>query len=143
MHYLDQLARQVAAEARVRWSIDGQHFEQRTPDAVAFVRDGGNRAVIARLDQGLEAVAGMVVAVLVDEAHCVLAPPQAAGQSPAPHFVELVKREAAGIDALGGSPESRGKQLFTGGYTIETTLDPAAREQVYADAWQWMQEALV
>lgn len=34
-----QLARQVAADARVRWSRDGQHFEQSTPDAVAFVRD--------------------------------------------------------------------------------------------------------
>lgn len=42
----------------------------------------------------------------------------------APHFVEYVKREAAGIDELGGSPESRGKQLFTGGYTVRTTLDP-------------------
>jgi penicillin-binding protein 1A len=58
-----------------------------------------------------------------------LAPEQPVDQSAvAPHFVEFVKREAAGIDELGGSPESRGKQLFTGGYTIETTLDPAAYE---------------
>ena len=35
----DQLARQVAADARIRWSRDGQHFEQSTPDAVTFVRD--------------------------------------------------------------------------------------------------------
>jgi membrane peptidoglycan carboxypeptidase len=56
-----------------------------------------------------------------------LAPEQPNAQaSLAPHFVEFVKREAAGIDALGGSPESRGNQLFTGGYTVETTLDPAA-----------------
>lgn len=58
-----------------------------------------------------------------------LAPDQgnATGQTTAkaPHFVELVKREANGIDALGGSQESRGHQLFTGGYTIETTLDVA------------------
>ncbi|HVE47380.1 MAG TPA: transglycosylase domain-containing protein [Acidimicrobiales bacterium] len=50
----------------------------------------------------------------------------AATAARAPHFVELVKREAAGIDELGGSRESRGKQLFTGGYTVRTTLDPKA-----------------
>ncbi|HVM09890.1 MAG TPA: transglycosylase domain-containing protein [Acidimicrobiales bacterium] len=44
-------------------------------------------------------------------------------QVKAPHFVEYVKREAATLDALGGSPESRSNRLFTGGYTIETTLD--------------------
>ncbi|HZQ26309.1 MAG TPA: transglycosylase domain-containing protein [Acidimicrobiales bacterium] len=47
----------------------------------------------------------------------------------APHFVEYVKREAAGIDALGGSAESRGHELFTGGYTIETTLNPQWYDQ--------------
>ncbi|HEX7165830.1 MAG TPA: transglycosylase domain-containing protein [Acidimicrobiales bacterium] len=47
-----------------------------------------------------------------------------AEETKAPHFVEFVKREAATIDALGGSAESRTNQLFTGGYTIETTLDP-------------------
>jgi penicillin-binding protein 1A len=50
--------------------------------------------------------------------------PAAQAQQRAPHFVEYVKREAATIDELGGSPESRGHQLFTGGYTVETTLDP-------------------
>ncbi|HEX2038548.1 MAG TPA: transglycosylase domain-containing protein [Acidimicrobiales bacterium] len=59
----------------------------------------------------------------------MLAPEQPVDQStPAPHFVEYVKREAAGLDELGGSPEARGKELFTGGYTIETTLDPKAYE---------------
>lgn len=56
-------------------------------------------------------------------------PDAAAAQTIAPHFVEYVKREAAKLDALGGSPESRGHQLFTGGYTIETTLDPKLYEQ--------------
>ncbi|MDP9387019.1 MAG: transglycosylase domain-containing protein, partial [Actinomycetota bacterium] len=55
-----------------------------------------------------------------------VAPPTAAPAGRAPHFVEYVKREAAGLDELGGTPESRGKELFTGGYTIKTTLDPAA-----------------
>ncbi|HUP68978.1 MAG TPA: transglycosylase domain-containing protein [Acidimicrobiales bacterium] len=55
-----------------------------------------------------------------------LTPATAATAARAPHFVEYVKREAAGIDELGGSPESRGKQLFTGGYTVRTTLDPKA-----------------
>jgi penicillin-binding protein 1A len=42
----------------------------------------------------------------------------------APHFVAFVEREAKTLDALGGSPETRASQLFTGGYRIETTLDP-------------------
>jgi penicillin-binding protein 1A len=41
----------------------------------------------------------------------------------APHFVEFVKREAMRLEALGGTREGRSEQLFTGGYTIETTLD--------------------
>ncbi len=55
-----------------------------------------------------------------------VAPPAEVVGRTAPHFVEFVKREAAGLDELGGSPESRAKQLFTGGYTIKTTLDPKA-----------------
>src|SRR3954452_1633750 len=55
-----------------------------------------------------------------------LSPPQPAAGIKAPHFVELVKREASTIDALGGSPDSRGTQLFTNGYTVETTIDPKA-----------------
>ncbi|MDQ1438884.1 MAG: penicillin-binding protein [Acidimicrobiaceae bacterium] len=57
----------------------------------------------------------------------------AAAAARAPHFVEYVKREAATIDALGGSAESRGHQLFTGGYTVETTLEPALYDEA-ADA---------
>ncbi len=53
-----------------------------------------------------------------------LAPPAEVRHGKAPHFVEFVKREANGIDALGSSRETRANQLFTGGYTIETTLDP-------------------
>ncbi len=61
----------------------------------------------------------------------VAPPAEVVGQT-APHFVEFVKREAAGLDELGGSPESRGKRLFTGGYTIKTTLDPKALEAATA-----------
>jgi penicillin-binding protein 1A len=50
-------------------------------------------------------------------------PPAAATDARAPHFVEYVKREAKGIDALGGSADTRSSRLFTGGYTVETTLD--------------------
>jgi ABC-2 type transport system ATP-binding protein len=35
----EELAQQVAAEARVRWRRDGRDFEQPTPDPVGFVRD--------------------------------------------------------------------------------------------------------
>jgi ABC-2 type transport system ATP-binding protein len=36
---VDELARQVAGDARVRWSVDGQHFDRTTPDATRFVRE--------------------------------------------------------------------------------------------------------
>ncbi|MDQ1396488.1 MAG: penicillin-binding protein [Acidimicrobiaceae bacterium] len=55
-----------------------------------------------------------------------LAPAQPVQEAKAPHFIELVKREAAGIDALGGSANTRATQLFTGGYTVQSTLDPKA-----------------
>jgi ABC-2 type transport system ATP-binding protein len=34
-----QLARQVAGQAEVRWSLDGEHFVHATPDATRFVRE--------------------------------------------------------------------------------------------------------
>ncbi|MEY2568362.1 MAG: penicillin-binding protein [Actinomycetota bacterium] len=55
-----------------------------------------------------------------------VAPPKPPAATRAPQFVDYVVREAQKLDALGGSPESRGHQLFTGGYTIKTTLDPKA-----------------
>ncbi len=53
-----------------------------------------------------------------------LAPPQPPGVSRAPHFIDFVKREVAKLDELGSEPEERRTRVFTGGYTIETTLDP-------------------
>ena len=50
-------------------------------------------------------------------------PPNAAR---APHFVEFVKREAATLDALGASPEARRHAFVSGGFRVETTLDPKA-----------------
>jgi ABC-2 type transport system ATP-binding protein len=35
----EQLTRQVAGEAEVRWSVDGRHFVESTPDPTAFVRE--------------------------------------------------------------------------------------------------------
>jgi penicillin-binding protein 1A len=52
-----------------------------------------------------------------------LTPPSHEGAGRAPHFVAYVEREAKTLDALGGSPETRASQLFTGGYKIETTFD--------------------
>ena len=46
------------------------------------------------------------------------------GLGKAPHFSNYVKREALELEALGSSRETRENQLFTGGYTIETTFDP-------------------
>ncbi len=51
-------------------------------------------------------------------------PRPAASSGMAPHFVAYVEREARTLNALGGSPQTRGAQLFTGGYRIQTTLDP-------------------
>src|SRR6185503_11306305 len=53
-----------------------------------------------------------------------LAPPQPPGISRAPHFVDFVKREASQLEELGADPETRSTKLLTGGYTVETTLDP-------------------
>ncbi len=48
----DELARMVTRDARVRWRCNGESFERRTPDAVAFVRDllSRNGDEIADLD---------------------------------------------------------------------------------------------
>jgi membrane peptidoglycan carboxypeptidase len=46
----------------------------------------------------------------------------------APDFVSYVGREAAEIDALGSTADARRNQAFTGGYTIETTVDLKATE---------------
>ena len=46
----------------------------------------------------------------------------------APDFVAFVGREAADIEELGSTPDARRKQAFTGGYTIETTVDLKATE---------------
>ncbi|MDQ3897316.1 MAG: penicillin-binding protein [Actinomycetota bacterium] len=48
--------------------------------------------------------------------------------SKAPDFLAFVGREAAGIDALGSTADARRKQAFTGGYTIETTVDLKATD---------------
>jgi penicillin-binding protein 1A len=54
--------------------------------------------------------------------------------SRAPDFVAFVGREAAGIDALGSTPEARQKQAFTGGYTFETTVDLKATDAAVESA---------
>jgi membrane peptidoglycan carboxypeptidase len=53
-----------------------------------------------------------------------LAPPQPPGVSRAPHFVDYIKREASRLEELGDDAETRSTKLLTGGYTVETTLDP-------------------
>jgi penicillin-binding protein 1A len=54
----------------------------------------------------------------------MLAPPQPPGITRAPHFIDFIKREASGLEQLGDDAEDRRTRLLTGGYTIETTLDP-------------------
>jgi penicillin-binding protein 1A len=85
--------------------------------------------VLRRRDQVLDRMAalGWLSAQALEAARrepVVLAPPKAPGLSRAPHFVEYVKREASRLNALGPDPDTRLSQLFTGGYRLETTLDP-------------------
>jgi penicillin-binding protein 1A len=54
----------------------------------------------------------------------------------APYFVQYVGREAAALDTLGGTASSRSKQVYNGGYTIETTLDPKALDTAVSAARQ-------
>jgi penicillin-binding protein 1A len=53
------------------------------------------------------------------------APRPAVGTTLAPHFVELVKREAQTLGVLGVDAATRLQRLTVGGYRVETTLDPA------------------
>jgi membrane peptidoglycan carboxypeptidase len=57
------------------------------------------------------------------------------GLGKAPHFSTYVKREARGIEALGSSVETRENQLYTGGYTIETTFDPKVFDATVASVF--------
>jgi penicillin-binding protein 1A len=91
------------------------------------------RAVQGRRDQVLRNMrehgwltAGRLASALATPVEVVAPQPVTRDAGKAPHFVELVKREAAALDALGVTIETRRKRLFTGGYTIETTLDARA-----------------
>ncbi|HEV7862692.1 MAG TPA: transglycosylase domain-containing protein, partial [Acidimicrobiia bacterium] len=86
-------------------------------------------AVLHRRDQVLRAMAhhGWLSPPDLDAAlvePMTLAPPQPPGVSRAPHFIDYLKREASGLEELGSDPETRRTKVLTGGYTIETTLDP-------------------
>jgi membrane peptidoglycan carboxypeptidase len=86
-------------------------------------------AVVARRDHVLRSMAkqGWLAQADLDAAlvePMTLAPPLPPGISRAPHFVDFVKREASRLEELGADPETRSTKLLTGGYTVETTLDP-------------------
>ena len=86
-------------------------------------------AVLKRRDQVLQAMAkhGWLTRTDLDAALAepmTLAPPRPPGVARAPHFVDYIKREVGGLEELGADPEVRRTRVFTGGYTIETTLDP-------------------
>jgi membrane peptidoglycan carboxypeptidase len=85
--------------------------------------------VLNRRDQVLRAMAkhGWLSRTDLDAALAepmTLAPPRPPGVGRAPHFVDYIKREVGGLEELGADPEVRRTRVFTGGYTIETTLDP-------------------
>jgi membrane peptidoglycan carboxypeptidase len=70
-----------------------------------------------------------------------LAPPVAVTTGRTPHFNEFVKREAKLLDTFAGTPAARQQQLFTGGYTIETTLDPKVFDATVAATQKQLGEA--
>jgi membrane peptidoglycan carboxypeptidase len=91
---------------------------RRDAEAVLARRDQVLRAMAEHgwlSEEGLQAALGEAV---------VLYPPQRPGVVRAPHFVEHVKREASQLEELGEDPDSRLSRLLTGGYTVETTLEP-------------------
>jgi penicillin-binding protein 1A len=63
-----------------------------------------------------------------------LAPPRPPGVGRAPHFVDYIKREVGRLEELGSDADERRTQVFTGGYTIETTLDPKLFDATVATA---------
>jgi len=86
-------------------------------------------AVVKRRDQVLRAMAahGWLSRPDLDAALAeplTVIPPEPPGVSRAPHFVDYVEREAGDIAELGPDPQTRRTKLLTGGYTVETTLDP-------------------
>lgn len=68
-------------------------------------------------------------------------PKVAASATRAPHFVAFVEREAKKLNALGSNPDTRASQLFTGGYTIKTTLDPNVYDSTVASVRARLGEA--
>ena len=136
--YFGEGAYGIQAAAHQFFDVDAQHL---TPAQAALLA-GKIRApgaldprrhpdrVLSRRDQVLERMAelgwlGLQELGVAKREPMVLAPPKAPGLSRAPHFVEYVKREASRLNGLGPDPETRLGQLFTGGYQLETTLDPA------------------
>ncbi|HET9771824.1 MAG TPA: transglycosylase domain-containing protein [Acidimicrobiia bacterium] len=86
-------------------------------------------AVIRRRDQVLRAMAknDWLSGADLDAALAeplTLAPPRPPGISRAPHFIDYIKREVGRLEELGTDADDRRTRVFTGGYTIETTLDP-------------------
>jgi membrane peptidoglycan carboxypeptidase len=99
----------------------------RSPSALDPRRDPG--AVVKRRNEVLRNMAkhGWLSRTDLDAALAepmTLAPPQPPGVTRAPHFIDYIKREASSLDALGADPQTRLTRFLTGGYTVETTLDP-------------------
>ena len=106
----------LAAKIRAPEDLD----PRARPEAVKRRRDGVLRNMEANgwINASVRARATSTPVTVV--------PAAPASATKAPHFVDYVIEEAKQLAAIGGSPESRAHQVFTGGYTIHTTLDPKA-----------------
>jgi penicillin-binding protein 1A len=143
--YFGEGAYGIQAAAREFFDVDAQQLSPaqaallagkiRAPGALDPRRHPDQ--VLRRRDQVLDRMAELGWLTPQDQASArreplTLAPPKGHGLSRAPHFVEFVKREASRLNALGPDPETRISQLFTGGYQLETTLDPKMFEATVA-----------
>ena len=68
------------------------------------------------------------------------ADPEVATPRKASHFLAYVAREASRLDDLGPSGEASQHQVFTRGYTIETTMDPKAYDAAVEATRQFLGE---
>ncbi len=68
-------------------------------------------------------------AAVLDATDISLVPPDPDSRYRAPYFVEAVKRFILDEPAFGATREERARLLFTGGLTVETTLDPFAQAE--------------
>jgi membrane peptidoglycan carboxypeptidase len=99
-------------------------LDPRDPEDVPATKNRRDQVLRNMGEQGWLKPAALKAAIAEPVALPPAPPADNNGLGKAPHISTYVKREALRLEALGSTPETRENQLFTGGYTIETTFDP-------------------